>query len=93
MAGSEAKRDHRHDLDCRPRDHRCADAVVCVCTSTLHPVAVQRARLRRLILSDFETLARAAGRASQTESDSELSAYGIKEFTNIQAVWIGPAST
>src|SRR4029077_3915598 len=53
MAGSEAKRHHRHDLDCRPRDYRRADAVVCACTSDVHPVAVQRACLWRLKVSDL----------------------------------------
>src|SRR5439155_639353 len=55
MARSKAKRHHRHDLDCRPRDHRGADTVVGACTSALHPVAVQRPSLRRLKVGDLET--------------------------------------
>src|SRR5438309_3621645 len=53
MAGSETKCHYRHYLDCRPRHHCDADAVVCACTPALHPVAIQRTRLRRMKLNEL----------------------------------------
>src|SRR5205807_4510595 len=53
MPGSETKCHYSHYLDCRPRHHCDADAVVCACTPALHPVAILRTRLRRMKLNEL----------------------------------------